>query len=140
VLRRLLKRIPLWSACCRGIGRQDASPPHNGAKDRSGAHRKRVSSTSPRRHISPHGTQDSEQKVIVPRRAAARPFRRSLWVALLCLSLSGVAEARELVILVQPSTATRELREAFNRLRGELLLHGFSIEVVTVDETISSEE
>lgn len=78
--------------------------------------------------------------MIVSLRAAARPLRRSLCVALLCLSLSSVAEARELVILVQPATATRELREAFNRLRGELLLHGFSIEVVTVDETISSEE
>jgi hypothetical protein len=78
--------------------------------------------------------------VIVSLRGAANPFRRSLRVALLCLSLSAIAEARELVILVQPSTASRELREAFNRLRGELLLHGFSIEVVTVDETISSEE
>lgn len=43
-------------------------------------------------------------------------------------------------MLVQPSKTTPQLQEAFNRLRGELALHGFTVEVVTVDETLTSEE
>lgn len=43
-------------------------------------------------------------------------------------------------MLVQPLKTTPQLQEAFNRLRGELALHGFTVEVVTVDETLSSEE
>lgn len=73
-------------------------------------------------------------------RAAALASRRSLRVALLCLTLSSPAWGQELVVLVQPSKTTPQLQEAFNRLRGELALHGFTVEVVTVDETLSSEE
>lgn len=43
-------------------------------------------------------------------------------------------------MLVQPSKTTPELQEAFNRLRGELALHGFTVEVVTIDDTLSSDE
>lgn len=61
-------------------------------------------------------------------------------MALLCLLLSSPAWGQELVVLVQPSKTTPELQEAFNRLRGELALHGFTVEVVTVDETLGSDE
>ncbi len=42
-------------------------------------------------------------------------------------------------MLVQPSKATPQLQEAFNRLRGELALHGFTVEVVTVEEVNSGD-
>lgn len=61
-------------------------------------------------------------------------------MALLSLTLATPAWARELVILVQPSRATPLLQEAFNRLRGELALHGFTVEVVTVSEELNAED
>lgn len=61
-----------------------------------------------------------------------------LRAALLCLTLTSLASAGELVILVQPKDASPRLREAFNRLRGELSLHGFNVQVVTAEETLTS--
>lgn len=62
-----------------------------------------------------------------------------LAAALLSLTLTTVAAAGELVILVQPKDASADLLEAFNRLRGELTLHGFTVEIVTSEEDVTSE-
>ncbi len=43
------------------------------------------------------------------------------------------------VILVCPPEADATLNEAFNRLRGELTMHGFEVEIQTAEEAISPE-
>ena len=43
------------------------------------------------------------------------------------------------VILVRPPEADASLNEAFNRLRGELTMHGFEVETQTAEEAISPE-
>ncbi len=78
--------------------------------------------------------------MIFPLLKAARPVRRPLALVLLCLTLATPAWARELVVLVQPDRSTPLLQEAFNRLRGELALHGFTVEVVTVSDTLDSDD
>ena len=43
------------------------------------------------------------------------------------------------MILVSPPQADASLSEAFNRLRGELTMHGFEVDVQTTEEAISPE-
>ncbi len=63
-----------------------------------------------------------------------------LCAAALCAILLFVTVAQaQRVILVCPPEADASLNEAFNRLRGELTMHGFEVEIKTVEESISVE-
>jgi hypothetical protein len=61
-------------------------------------------------------------------------------VSLLCatLLLANPARAQRIILLCPPEADT-SLTEAFNRLRGELSMHGFEVEVQTSAEAISPE-
>jgi hypothetical protein len=57
-----------------------------------------------------------------------------------CLAFLFVSAAHaERVILVSPPEADASLNEAFNRLRGELTMHGFEVEIQTTEDAISPE-
>jgi hypothetical protein len=78
-------------------------------------------------------------------RMVLRPFlavraSRALGVCILMVGLlaSGLAHAQRIILLCPPETDS-SLTEAFNRLRGELTMHGFEVEVQTSAEAISPE-
>jgi hypothetical protein len=54
------------------------------------------------------------------------------------LLLNQLAHAQRIILLCPPEADT-SLTEAFNRLRGELSMHGFEVEIQTSAETISPE-
>jgi hypothetical protein len=61
-------------------------------------------------------------------------------IASFCLFalLASVAQAQHVVVVCPPET-DKLLKEAFNRLRGELTMHGFEVEIETADEAVSPE-
>ncbi len=72
-----------------------------------------------------------------------RPRARSLrWaaVASFCAALLHAPWAwAQRVILVCPPETDASLNEAFNRLRGELTMHGFEVEIQTAEDAVSPE-
>lgn len=59
-----------------------------------------------------------------------------LALALFLLTAGAYAQSGEVVLLLKPAQEGGALQEAFNRLRGELSLHGFSVEVAEVSEPL----
>ena len=70
----------------------------------------------------------------------ALPARTALAIgSLLAVVLSATFAQAQRVILVCPPETDALLNEAFNRLRGELTMHGFEVEVQTAEEAVSPE-
>jgi len=74
---------------------------------------------------------------------ARRLSRIASLVLSLCILMAGlltprVAHGQRIILLCPPETDA-SLTEAFNRLRGELTMHGFEVEVQTSAEAISPE-
>jgi len=65
---------------------------------------------------------------------------RLLIVGLVLWTSVASAAAGELVVLIAPGGSPPELREALQRVRGELMVHGFSIRIVQVETVPSSRE
>lgn len=76
----------------------------------------------------------------VPRRRRGT-FRHLLLIGCLLVSSAATAEEPDTVVLIRPGPgASPALLGAFNRLQGELRLHGFSMRVVESPEATSPEE
>jgi hypothetical protein len=65
---------------------------------------------------------------------------RLLFVGLVLWTSVASAAAGELVVLIAPGGSPPELREALQRVRGELMVHGFSIRIVKADDVPSIRE
>ena len=74
---------------------------------------------------------------------ARRRYRFASLVLGLCILMSSLLVPRvahaQRIILLCPSETDASLTEAFNRLRGELTMHGFEVEIQTSAEAISPE-
>jgi hypothetical protein len=65
-------------------------------------------------------------------------IKKLLALALFFFALSASAQSGEVVLLLKPETTSGDLQEAFNRLKGELSLHGFQVVVVEVDDSFDA--
>ena len=102
----------------------DRKRPGNAPGGFSGAHRGR--SLGPCR------------KVLRRRRGVVASLVLGLCILMAGLLAPRVAHAQRIILLCPPETDA-SLTEAFNRLRGELSMHGFEVEVQTSAEAISPE-
>jgi hypothetical protein len=65
-------------------------------------------------------------------------IKKLLAFTILLFSLSASAQSGEVVLLLRPATTSGDLQEAFNRLKGELSLHGFQVIVIEVDDSFDA--
>lgn len=65
-------------------------------------------------------------------------IQKLLAVAILLFSLAANAQSGEVILLIKPPTTNGALQEAFNRLKGELSLHGFHVVVEQSDADVDA--
>lgn len=77
---------------------------------------------------------------VIARGCRCRILYACVAIASFCLFtlFASVAKAQHVVVVCPPET-DKLLKEAFNRLRGELTMHGFEVEIETAEEAVSPE-